>query len=559
MVLIPIAILSACLLLMCLSIHICSHFLFNIRFELKPVCNISKPIQQCTFYPLSWTLYTLFLLIISSTILITKLLNTNNQIITLCVPYTVIVLSCFESLFSFHRYYSVRSHLLYKQKMDTKTILFHFLILFAFPYAALFASALYFIPYLYPLIMTIHIVFNIFCQFKFVQMVLAQYSQLQSFDDTSASNVSTSMIQSIYIMGYCSSISICITAFPIYFAFIHVPTAEFLLCPLFWSISSLLYMFNFVRNRTLTAQKLHKIYSCVQKSNDSVNQNANQNANEPETDTQPMEQTKNATAFAVDILNVSDLTAADSKVPDLMLQMEEILQPELELRVMSVPDRVDNKIPTLKPVALSNPILNGIINDNTTQKDEIPNAELKKLEKHSLPSQIMTLGDTQNGLKDFMSEPMRNSSVYSMKLLKKYENDINDDKFKFVDQSISPVYSDDKTGNIEINGFKLDNIVIMEESIHDQTTLSTQLSLDKSSMKSINFLAESGFCFFIDFNLYNHMTNANQDGIEGLDHANTDHGVDFAALNILDTTKKKTQPKFTESKSLPFIRKKINT
>ena len=103
-------VLSTCLLLLCGIIHFRSHFIININ------CNkyqFIKPIQDSlAFYPSLWTLYILFLFLLSLTIVFTKYFynntNNNNQVIISFICYGIIISSCWESLFSFHRYFTLK-------------------------------------------------------------------------------------------------------------------------------------------------------------------------------------------------------------------------------------------------------------------------------------------------------------------------------------------------------------------------------------------------------------------------------------------------------------------
>merc|ERR1719150_1112194 len=105
---------------------------------------------------------------------------------------------------------------------------------------------------------------------------------------------------------------------------------------------------------------------------------------------------------------------------------------------------------------------------------------------------VATSKMVQKDLRNFISEPPKDGIVHSTELVKKYN--LNDDTLTFMN-AVSPINVVDE---FKSDSIKLDSIVITDESRHDNLP-------PLQTMKSINFLAESGFCFFIDFNRYNHI------------------------------------------------------
>ena len=163
---------STSLLLICALIHFRSHFAFSFGKKL-----IIPRQKELAFYPSLWTIYLLYLTLLSASIIILQIFNIQHRILIWIVCYGVILSSCWESLFSFHRYCTLKNFQTRSSKIKTTKILQKF-IAFAFVYISLFITQLHIIYWLFPAINIIYISFNIFCQYRFTQMLLKQYSTL---------------------------------------------------------------------------------------------------------------------------------------------------------------------------------------------------------------------------------------------------------------------------------------------------------------------------------------------------------------------------------------------
>eukprot|EP01084_Bolivina_argentea_P096087 172745_1 len=291
-----IGIIATIILFIIVIIHFSTHFTVNIHscFKHNHQRVISPRQSQLAFYPSLWTLYITYLLLLSICIIITQtgIFPIKNTKIVYIICYGILLASCWESLFSYHRYCTLKQYMRHSRRMKTKLILKKFT-LFAFIYILLFISQLHFIYWLFPLIITMYVLCNIFWQYQFIQMLLKQYSTLSTFDTVAASNIQDTMIKSVYIMGYCSISSTIISALSVFslsvfcafdtnyiqINLIHLDHNKYNLVsiyfPLFWCCSSFFYMFNFVRNRSLFKRYFLNIYGCI------TNTNTNNNINIP--------------------------------------------------------------------------------------------------------------------------------------------------------------------------------------------------------------------------------------------------------------------------------------
>eukprot|EP01083_Nonionella_stella_P014740 41329_1 len=329
MIMAVLALFSTIILLICELIHFLCHF--EVRRN-KSTCITIQPIGNIAFYPIVWCLYVFMAIIISSTITMNELLRTPNLLLLYTSHFAVILLSCWESLLSFHRFYKLKYYMTHRHTIDTKDILKRFLI-FVIVYVSLCTCQMLFIHLAYPLIIAIYVVFNVYCEYRFVQMLLMQYGQLMSIDKPSASNIETSMIRAVYIMGFCSILSIITSTLLLYFVSVcdvshyvtsrpvHHEQREAIVQPSFypflWCLTVVIYMFNFVQNREFMQKRLRNL-PCQQRHEHQHtnrptlptihNTNSTQPMNEPTTDAIDMSQLGHNAAATTNVKRMNTST-----------------------------------------------------------------------------------------------------------------------------------------------------------------------------------------------------------------------------------------------------------
>ena len=171
-------ILSTCLLSLCILIHIKCHFAFNTpRHDQKSL----------SLYPSLWTLYLCFLFMLSIAIIASQFNDKTNEFIKWIICYGIILSSLFESFLSFHRYCTLRQYTHHNHhRIGTKHIVQKFA-WFASCYLMLFVLELHFIYWLFPFILILYISFNLFWQYRFIQMLILSYVHICNFKSVTES------------------------------------------------------------------------------------------------------------------------------------------------------------------------------------------------------------------------------------------------------------------------------------------------------------------------------------------------------------------------------------
>lgn len=104
----------------------------------------------------------------------------NKQIIDWIIMYFMIILSLWDSLFSFYRYYTTYYCAKKFYLLSTKTILKYFSV-YAIPYLIIYLLQIHFYYFLYPLLILSHIIVNIWCNWMFAKILIDSTMQYASF------------------------------------------------------------------------------------------------------------------------------------------------------------------------------------------------------------------------------------------------------------------------------------------------------------------------------------------------------------------------------------------
>jgi len=112
---------SAGTLFIIISIHFRSHFAFHLGKKL-----IIPRQTALAFYPSLWTIYLMYLLLLSTAIVALQIFGIKHYLLRWSICYGVILSSAWESLFSFHRYCTLKHFQTRSQKIKTRAILKRF-------------------------------------------------------------------------------------------------------------------------------------------------------------------------------------------------------------------------------------------------------------------------------------------------------------------------------------------------------------------------------------------------------------------------------------------------
>lgn len=105
--------------------------------------------------------------------------NTNNhnynKLINWIIVYSLIILSIWECLFNFYRFYSTYFASRKIIILNPQQIIFKFTLFFAIPFFAIFVIQIHYYYYLYPIIIFVYFFFNIINVWLFGHILIVQY------------------------------------------------------------------------------------------------------------------------------------------------------------------------------------------------------------------------------------------------------------------------------------------------------------------------------------------------------------------------------------------------
>eukprot|EP01083_Nonionella_stella_P002338 6739_1 len=174
--------------------------------------------------------------------------------------HSVMIVSIWESLFPFYKFYTTYKVVSNMQTVSPKHVMIRFM-MYAFLFALLFNVQIHIYYYLWPILLLVHAVFNVVCTIKFSSVLIDKYQLVLGMDDRITSSDNDNILRSVYLMRAISIIcSVLQTAALAVFAISYSVGIVYYL-PMFWSLSTFIYSFSFVRNRTYF---ILKVFQCTQ-------------------------------------------------------------------------------------------------------------------------------------------------------------------------------------------------------------------------------------------------------------------------------------------------------
>ena len=270
-------------------------------------CAIKLPIiprdKAFGFFPIAFIFYIIYIIFLCG-IIISKYINNNNNNKLKCMSpfilnnnnnkmnritnifenmkmnnndyviiYGLLILSLWETLFFYHRYYSTKYCAKYLGFVSLKRVLYKFSYKYFIWFVGLYIMQMYYYYYLFPLLLVFNTLFNIYCTKRFVMTLKKQYKCLTEHIMSNAlSEVQKEMISTLNLMRNYSYISILFSC-TYMFIFTFCYSTNITIClPILWSLSLIAWSMNFTRNRQFwyTTYKLAslKCISCIHISND---------------------------------------------------------------------------------------------------------------------------------------------------------------------------------------------------------------------------------------------------------------------------------------------------
>mmetsp|Transcript_56027 Transcript_56027/g.93368 ORF Transcript_56027/g.93368 Transcript_56027/m.93368 type:complete len:926 (-) Transcript_56027:42-2819(-) len=190
--------------------------------------------------------------------------QSGNNALDWILMYAVVMLSMWDSLFSFYRYFTT---LYSSTKFETLSLsgVVRYYCVYAMPFLALYLCQIHVYYLLFPVLIVAHLSLNCWCNWKFASILIdttiryAQNCTIVKYD------IHNEMLRSIYFMRRTSLLWSLVSTLQLslFVAIYNVQIVYFL--PLLWCISCLCFTLNFVRNRSKLYRQTYKLYQACKR------------------------------------------------------------------------------------------------------------------------------------------------------------------------------------------------------------------------------------------------------------------------------------------------------
>eukprot|EP01084_Bolivina_argentea_P220543 373752_1 len=468
---------------------------------------------ELNFIPISFLFYIIFQLILCCLVMVVQMLDKNytnhhlfpagesrhssNSVFSihrLHIPnynkysfilnhlliFGIMILSLWESLFTYYRFYSTFESAR-MQTVSTKHVLKRFSI-YCIIFVILFNMQLYLYYWLWPLIVITHYSFNYYYTLKFSRLLIGECQKFEEIHMNKANDICVNNQNIIKNVRYMRKISlICCTSQSIALsAFVIIYNVNIIYClPIVWSFSCFIFALNFVRNRRAIMECVRSCMKCQSENRNKVNISKNNVVSDntsKKTDT-----------------NIAE--AKHKEIPILLRRTQSELVPNVTFPIVSnlrrislsnpiwkiklISEKMDNVTPTLQPKTISAPV--SVDLEQYNGKLFSPKCKLKAVESHGLilptPPTPEIYAKDEEIIVDIMTE-------YDEYINKDYNYDANDDEgFVFTEDNIKSNKNDLEQRN---------NEYILEEAL-----------------KPLERLAQIGFCSQTNFDLFANIVTGN--------------------------------------------------
>eukprot|EP01083_Nonionella_stella_P189100 698588_1 len=182
----------------------------------------------------------------------------------------IMLVSCWESLFSFYRYYTTYQAIKTRPISSCRVIkrfLFYGII-----YCTVFVVEIVVYYYTFLLVVLLHLCFNVYCTWKFAGFLIEEYKRFISVEEVQNDVISgqknQQILHSVIFMKWTSMLCCVLQSISLsLFVILYNPTIIYFL-PILWSISCSIFALNFARNRMFIRRKMFRIrqgckYKCL--------------------------------------------------------------------------------------------------------------------------------------------------------------------------------------------------------------------------------------------------------------------------------------------------------
>eukprot|EP00485_Elphidium_margaritaceum_P002836 CAMPEP_0202699550 /NCGR_PEP_ID=MMETSP1385-20130828/12784_1 /ASSEMBLY_ACC=CAM_ASM_000861 /TAXON_ID=933848 /ORGANISM="Elphidium margaritaceum" /LENGTH=749 /DNA_ID=CAMNT_0049356525 /DNA_START=136 /DNA_END=2385 /DNA_ORIENTATION=- len=177
-------------------------------------------------------------------------IGVNEHFIDYVLIYGVMVSSLAESFFSYYRFYTTMMVSRLLVNISTTAVCKRFSLYMAL-FCVLYVCAMHLFYFVFPLILVLFIVFNVFCVVKFSLDLLQRLRPLVDTQDSTVvlSGPNEDLYRSVLFMRNISLICCLLRCICLAFFLITYNVDAIYLLPMLWAISVLLFAMNFIRNR----------------------------------------------------------------------------------------------------------------------------------------------------------------------------------------------------------------------------------------------------------------------------------------------------------------------
>eukprot|EP01083_Nonionella_stella_P038405 104491_1 len=212
--------------------------------------------EEFHFFPASFVYYLLYSIALSILVTIG-----NHESLTThwLIVYGILILSVWDSFFSWYRYYSTLFISTYFRHVETTIVLKYFMA-YGAPYILLFIIQIHFFYYLFPLVLLVHLIFNCWCTWRFACVLIESYhDSIDAFSPEMYDRVlkDAYFMRSVqFICNILSSVSLaCILNISTPWMTHWCPYI-----PIIWSVADVFITLNFARNKVFIIYAIRTAY-----------------------------------------------------------------------------------------------------------------------------------------------------------------------------------------------------------------------------------------------------------------------------------------------------------
>lgn len=197
--------------------------------------------------------------------------------------YIVLLLVLWETLFNFYRFYDAKYMVTYFRNAS-KIRIFALFSIYTFIFSILYLVQIHLYWAIFPIIILLHFIFNIYCIVGFVSILKYQYMHLWEGEIEAIKNhkIMKDLLHIIHRVRICSVITTLISSLCLFLVEGCYTSYIYILLPGFWMISSIVWTLNFAKNESWFQKRykkasgsLKRMFSKSANGKDNINKDKN--------------------------------------------------------------------------------------------------------------------------------------------------------------------------------------------------------------------------------------------------------------------------------------------